>query len=513
MDLSIWTAHRAEWAPDKTALYCEDRETSYAALEQRVSRLAGVLVETLGVAEGDRVAHLGFNSPDLVALLFACSRVGAILVPLNWRLTAAEHAFMLGDCTPRVIFAEPDFIEHFERTPHGLPATTKVAMAEPGAASWQSMAALLESAPPHPPTRARVRALPLKIVYTSGTTGRPKGAVLTDEALFFNTLHALAVFDLTSRDRVPAHLPMFHVGGMNIMTVPTLHAGGTVVVYRRFDPGQLLRDIARHRLTLLLAVPAISQALITHPEFAGTDISSLRCVSTGSSTVPEAAVRPWLERGIPVTQVYGLTESAPIAAAVPIADAQRKIGSAGRAVMYCDYRIADDRGLACATGVRGEVWLRGPNLLREYWRNPQATAESFAGEWFKTGDIGHADADGFLYIDDRKKDVIISGGENIYPAELENVLADCAEIAEFAVIGRADAKWVEVPVAVIVTRPGCTLSRVDVLKLFDGRLARYKHPRDVVFVAGPLPRTSLGKVQKFELRARFAEQVSQATPA
>jgi fatty-acyl-CoA synthase len=218
--------------------------------------------------------------------------------------------------------------------------------------------------------------------------------------------------------------------------------------------------------------------------------------------VPEAVLRPWLARGVPATQVYGLTESGPTAIALPIADAERKIGSCGKPCLHTEARVVDAAGRDVPAGERGEIWLRGPNLLREYWGNPEATAESFTGEWLHTGDIGHQDAEGYYYVDDRKKDVVISGGENVYPAELEAVLADCPEIAEAAVLGRPDPHWGEVPVACVVLRPGASLTRAQVLARFPGRLARYKHPRDVVFLDA-LPRTAMGKVQKFELRRRL----------
>ncbi len=505
MDISLWIAHRAEWSPHRTAIHFEARDLSYLELERRIAALAGALRDRLGVEPGARVAHLGLNSPDLLALLFACSRIGAIFVPLNWRLTPAEHAVMLGDCAPKVLIAEADYIDHVARIERDISGIELVALGTADVAGpWRPLEALTSAPRPLGPNAHCESNAPVEIVYTSGTTGRPKGAVLTQQGLFFNTLHALQIFDLTQHDTVAAHLPMFHVGGTNIMTLPALHVGGKVVMQRRFEPGALLRDIAAHHVTLLLAVPAVSQALLAHPDFAGANLSSLRQVCAGSSTVPEAVMRPWFARGIPVTQVYGLTESGPIATGIPIADAARKIGSGGRPVMYCQCKLADEAGKPVAPGARGEIWLRGPNLFAEYWRNPEATRAAFEDGWFKTGDIAHADADGYLYIDDRKKDVIISGGENIYPAELENVLADCADLAEFAVIGRADPKWVEVPVACVVAKPGRTLTKDGVLALFAGRLARYKHPRDVLFLDGPLPRTSLGKVQKFELRQRLA---------
>jgi fatty-acyl-CoA synthase len=245
--------------------------------------------------------------------------------------------------------------------------------------------------------------------------------------------------------------------------------------------------------------------MVAHPDFAKTDISCLKCICGGSSVVPETVIRPWLERGVSFNQVYGMTETGPVAIASSIPDGRRKSTSAGKPVPYMEAKLVNDAGGEVMTGERGEIWLRGPTLLKEYWRDPAATRESFAPDgWFRTGDVAHCDEEGFYYVDDRKKDMIISGGENIYPAELENILADCPEIAEFAVIGRPDPKWVEVPVCVVVRKPGRSPSAEDILALFQGKLARYKHPRDVVFVEGPLPRTSLGKVQKFELRQRLA---------
>ncbi len=256
-------------------------------------------------------------------------------------------------------------------------------------------------------------------------------------------------------------------------------------------------------LSLCLAVPAVAQALSRHARFAAADLSSLRAMCTGSSTVPEAVIRPWMDRGIPVTQVYGMTESGPTAIALSIADAERKIGSCGKPAAHCEARVVDAEGRDVVQGHPGEIWLRGPNVMTGYWRNPEATADAFTDGWLQTGDIGHQDADGFYYVDDRKKDVVISGGENIYPAELEAILADCPHIAEAAVVGRPDPTWGEVPIACIVPQPGAALTPDDVLALFQDRLARYKHPRDIVFLEA-LPRTAMGKVEKFTLRRLLA---------
>jgi fatty-acyl-CoA synthase len=374
-----------------------------------------------------------------------------------------------------------------------------------GRSAWSDLAELLEGAAPLEPGSGGELALPVLIVYTSGTTGRPKGAILTQEALFYNALNSIAALDMTSADHVLTVLPMFHVGGLNIQTTPAIHAGATITIARRFEPAETLSLIASRRPTLFLAVPTVAQAVAGHPAFGATDLSSLRAMTTGSSAVPEAVIRPWLARGVPVTQVYGMTESGPTAIALPIADAWRKSGSCGKPALHCRARVVDASGRDVPRSERGEIWLRGPNLAAGYWRNPGATAEAYTEGWFHTGDVGHQDAEGYFYIDDRRTDVVISGGENIYPAELEGILAGCPDIAEAAVVGRPDPRWGEVPVACVVPRAGARLTREDVLALFRDRLARYKHPRDVVFVEA-LPRTVMGKVQKFELRERVARR-------
>ncbi len=502
MDISGWISRRADWSPAKTAVRFEGREIGYAELDAEVRRLAAMLDGELGVRSGDRVAHLGLNGPDLLALLFACARLGAVLVPLNWRLAPPEHLYILQNCTPKALLVEPEFIAATNGIRDRLGGTRLVAYGPPRD-DWRGYDALLAAAGDD---AGQPRAGPdsaVMLVYTSGTTGRPKGAVLTQNALFYNAINAISAQDITSADHVLTVLPMFHVGGMNIQTTPVLHAGGTVTIHRRFDPGATLAAIDDDRPTLFLSVPAVIQALIGHPAWAATDLTSLRLVGTGSSTVPEALIRAWLDRDVPVTQVYGLTESGPVAICLPEADAAARIGSCGKPAMHCDARIADDAGNDVPAGATGEILLRGPNLLSHYWNDPAATEAAFSDGWFHTGDVGHRDADGYYYVDDRKKDVVISGGENIYPAELENVLADCAGIAEFAVVGRADATWGEVAVACVVPRDGADLTPDDVRALFHDRLARYKHPRDVVFMT-ELPRNVMGKVLKYELRKTLA---------
>ncbi len=498
-DISNWIAYRANWSPEKAALRFAGQTYDYAAFEARIGKLARMLKDELKLAAGDRVAHLGYNSVEMLELLFACARIGAIMVPLNWRLAAPEHAWILNNCGPSALLAEADFTVVIDSIAGELPAAMiLVNYDKTPAAGWLSYQGLLaEAETAVGPGGGGER--PLLIVYTSGTTGKPKGTVLTQEALFYNALNSVAVHDMSSQDHVLSVLPMFHVGGMNVQTTPALYMGATVTLHARFDPDAFLNSVAADRPTVSLAVPAVTQALIQHPDWAETDLSSLRLVSTGSSTVPEALIRPWLDRGIALTQVYGLTETGPVSIALRIEDATSHLGSCGKPAPHGRARIGRDDGSDAAPGEKGEILLQGRNLFSAYWQAPELTAASFTDGWFHTGDIGHVDEDGFYYVDDRKKDVIISGGENIYPAELEQVLADCDGLVEWAVIGESDPRWVEIPIACVVAKPGSGIDGAAVLALFEGRLARFKHPKRVIFMDS-LPRTALGKVRKFELR-------------
>jgi fatty-acyl-CoA synthase len=342
---------------------------------------------------------------------------------------------------------------------------------------------------------------PLLIVYTSGTTGRPKGAVLRQEALLWNAAMSQHMHDLTARDHVLTVLPLFHVGGLNIQTTPALQLGATVTLHARFAPGPTLDAIAADRPSLIVLVPTTIQALIEHPGWAETDVSSLRAVTTGSTQVPQPLIDAVEARGVPVLQVYGSTETSPIAVYTRLGGDIARPGSTGLPGLACEARIVDEAGREVPPGERGEVVVRGPNVLFEYWGNAAATAEALREGWFHTGDIGTRDADGYFYIHDRKNNVIISGAENIYPAEIERVLADHSAVAEVAVVGRPDPKWQEVPVAYVVRRASVAADAEALKRHVAAHLARFKVPREIVFVDS-LPKNALGKVQHFRLKER-----------
>jgi fatty-acyl-CoA synthase len=347
---------------------------------------------------------------------------------------------------------------------------------------------------------------PLLIVYTSGTTGRPKGAVLRQEALLWNGAMSQHMHGLTSDDHVLTVLPFFHVGGLNIQTTPALHHGATVTIHSRFTPDSALAAFANDRPTLTVLVPATIQAITDHPGWPTADLSSLKAISTGSTIVPQVLIERFTRRGVPVLQVYGSTETCPIAVYTRLGGDLTREGSTGLPGLYCEAAIVDDAGNELPPGTPGEIVVRGPNVFFEYWGNEAATRESLNNGWYRSGDIGLRDADGYFWVHDRKKNLIISGGENIYPAEVERVLLDHPEVVECGVIGRPDSRWDEVPVAYVIKRRGGSVGADDLKVHIQSQLARFKVPREIIFV-DDLPRTALGKVQHFMLRQIDAQAV------
>ena len=497
MDLSTWVSRHAAATPGKTAIRYGGHDLSYRDFAALIERVAGALAAA-GVRRGGCAAYLGCNSPEALAMFFACARLGALFMPLNWRLTAAEHKQMLDDCPPGALVVEAPFLVQTDTLRGQLGATRLVALGS-SAAGWQDWAAFLAAALPVPHDASIGPDTPVLICYTSGATGKPKGVVLTQDAIDCNADNSVDMHALKADDRVLTVLPMFHVGGLNIQTTPALRAGCTVLLLPRFEPDAALDAIERDGANLTLIVPAIADMMVSSPRWARTDLSSLRMISIGSSIVPVHLIEAIHARSVPVAQVYGATETCPISAYQKRDEALRTVGSTGRAALRCQLRIADNNNADLPTGQTGEILVKGRNLFSYYWHNPEATAAAFVDGWYRSGDMGWLDDDGFLTVVGRKKEMIISGGENIYPAELENVLAQCDDVLEAAVVGRSDARWGEIAVAVIVPKPGRPLAAADILTLFEGKLARYKHPKDVVFVEG-LPRSALGKVRKEELR-------------
>ncbi len=510
MDLSHWIERNARFAPTRTAIRFASQDISYAALADRIDRTAAAL-EHAGVREGEVVAYLGHNHPLIIELLFACARLGALIAPLNWRLARPEIRRTLEDCRPRILIAQSAFIKGPEAVE--APADTRCIAVEPsdhpGRSCWESFIAEVPAGASF--TCRGNPDSPLVLCYTSGTAGVPKGVVLHQDALLTNALNSAHMHDLTSRDHILTTTPMFHVGGFNILTLPALHAGASVVIHPRFDPQATLDTIEREQVTLAVLVPAQLTAMLDLPTWNPAQLRSLRMITTGSTIITEQFARKINAFGIPLAQVYGSTETGPAAAYQRAGDAMSRPGSAGAPALHCEVRIVNSAEAPVAPGEDGEILVRGGNVMRGYWNRPELTASALRNGWYHTGDVGHLDQDGFLYVVTRKRDMIISGGENVYPEEVESALLEMAEIKEVCIFSKPDHRLGELVTAAIVLREGAALTAASVSLFLTDRLARYKHPRAVHFVTC-LPRTSLGKIIRSEVRQSIVGNAPGANP-
>lgn len=486
-----WLAKRERLTPDKVALIdaATGERRTYRQWNARANAVAHLLRQRLRVQKGDRVAVLAANAPEYLDLLFAVGKLGAILVPLNWRLTVRELEIILRDCAPAVLFHDDTYADNARQAAAllGIPLARLGEQAETSAPATTPDLSLED---------------PFLILYTSGTTGVPKGALLSHRMITWNCINTEISWDLWGTDITPTFAPFFHSGGINVLTLPLVHKGGTIVLLRNSDPGAVLESIERERCTIVFAVPTVFQMMLEHPRFASTDLSSVRFCVTGGSSCPIPIIEGYSRRGLTFRQGYGLTEVGVNCFSLAPEDALRKAGSVGQPVFHSEARIVDDRGQEVGVDEVGELVLAGPHVCSGYWKRPEATAEAFQNGWWHTGDLARRDAEGYFYIVGRKKDMLISGGENIYPAEIEGLLATHPKIAEAAIIGVPDAKWGEVGRAIVVVRPGETLTAEEVLAFCAGKLARYKIPKSVAF-APILPRNAMGKVIKAELREQF----------
>ncbi len=498
--LGDWVHRQAAKDGDRNALTFDGEMLSYAAFADRIDRLASGLVHELSLRPGDRIAYLGRNHPHLLTLVFAAARLSLIVVPMNWRLAPPEHQAILADAEPAAFIAEKAFANEIE-APIGKQGPRRPIALDFSKEGWRRFDELLECGSGSV-NQAGGASSPLLIVYTSGTTGLAKGAVLTQDAVRWNAANSIDMHDMRGDDSILTALPLFHVGGLNIQTLPALAVGAEVLLEAQFDPEKALEIIVEAKPTHTVLVPAMMKALIDHPAFEETDLSSLRQITTGSSLVPTALIQVFHDRGIPVTQVYGTTETAPIAVYQRVADALSTIGSAGRIGKHGEMRVIGEDGTVTEPGVPGEIQIRGPQVMTGYWNNPGATDEAFSGDWFRTGDVGRLDECGNLVVEARKDDLIKSGSERIYPAEIEDLLRKVDGVDEVIVVGRADLIWGEVPVAVVQLATGADIDAGRLLTRLDGRLARFKWPKEVRFVEA-LPRSALGKVLRYRLRAEL----------
>ena len=478
----------------------------FAKFWRRVERVTGHLQATWAVRPGDRVAWLGLNHELQLVTLIACARLDAIFMPLNYRLALAELRQVLDDAQPTLLVHDAE---------HAAVASSLCPVTQSDTCSALLQERLIDTASPRSMALPIVRAeAPVLLVYTSGTTGQPKGALHTQAGLWANAQASDFAHGFTSGDHVLSTLPLFHVGGLCIQTLPALLSGVTVSLHARFEPALWLQAVAQDQATLSLLVPATLRAVMDHPLWPGTDVSSLRGVMAGSSTIPLPYLQAFHDRAIPVGQIYGTTETGPVSIVLPLAQAVARMGAAGWPHPQAQVQLRNDAGDVVAPGQTGQVVIRAPNVMQGYWPGAQAGSREvdsgLQDGWFATGDLGQAAADGCITIVGRSKDMIISGGENIYPAEIENLLATLAGVAECAVVGLDDERWGEVPVAAVVrtaSPTGEALSEAAVLAHVQEKIARFKWPRKVVFVA-ELPKSALGKVQKSALQSALHIQAA-----
>jgi len=492
--LGSWPARRARKTPHRTALIHGGTPLTYARLYERTTRLAHAL-RGRGVRRGDRIAYLGPNHPSYLETLFAAGTLGAVFVPLNTRLAGPEIAFQLADSGAKALVYGPSHAGLVA----GLPGNTDVRAYVEAGADYEELVASAAHEPIDEPVAPDDTCI---IMYTSGTTGRPKGAMLTHGNLTWNAINVLVDTDLIADERALVSAPLFHTAGLNMLTLPVLLKGGTCVLVEAFDPDATFDLIEQHRITFMFGVPTMFEQVARHPRWKEADLSSLRILTCGGSPVSTPLIAAYQERGLTFLQGYGMTEASPGTLFLDAEHAVSKAGSAGVPHFFSDVRVVRPDLTAVDVDETGEVVVRGPHVMPGYWGLPEETAASFADGWFRSGDAARVDEDGYVHIVDRIKDMIISGGENIYPAEIEDLLLAHPDIVECAVIGVPDDKWGEVPRAVVVPREGRSVDPDEVLASLAGRLAKYKIPKSVV-LADELPRTASGKLLKSRVRTRF----------
>ena len=496
--LANWFSLRARNTPERRALVFENRVWTYGQMQQAIVACAARLA-ALGIRKGDRVAFLGLNQPMFFFSMFASARLGAIFVPLNFRLTGPELAFMIEDCGAAALIVDAQL------NPVIAPQRDRLVSLKAWLSAEDEAGSASAEPPPAEPIAAREDDVAM-IMYTSGTTGRPKGAMLTHGNFWWNNVNGLHGLDVLADDVTLTAAPIFHIGGLNVTTLVTFQKGGTVVLHRSFDPGRALADIAAHKVTTMFGVPAMFLFMAQHPAFAETDFSSVRVLVVGGAPSPLPLLKTYLARGVSMQQGYGLTETAPMVSFLAPEHALTRVGSSGRPPLFTEVKIVDSAGRTIENpGVQGEILVRGPNVTPGYWGLKEATAQAIDRQgWFRTGDAGFFDADGFLTISDRIKDMIITGGENVYPAEVESALMRHPAVAEVAVIGEPNDQWGEGIVAIAALKAGQSLT-IEELRAFAGEnLARYKLPGRLEIVAA-LPRNTTGKILKYQLRETFAK--------
>jgi acyl-CoA synthetase (AMP-forming)/AMP-acid ligase II len=495
-------AHHAARAPDRPITIFEGRTTTYGQMEQSAAGLAAGL-HARGLRAGQVVALLSYNCPEFLQAVFAANYLGAVAMPINWRLAAPEVRYILEHSGARVLVCDQALLDLADQATAGLEQPlVRTCIAPSAPTGWTPLAELTDSAAPVPDRAPTGPDDVHRLMYTSGTTGRPKGVMLSHANLAWKNLAHLVEFGFTATDLGLACGPLYHVGALDLTTTTLIAAGAPTIIHRAFDAAAVVDELERSRVTTVWLAPAMVNAIMALPGVEQRDLSSVRVIINGGEKMPIPLIER-IQRTFPsawFADAYGLTETVSGDTFLDRGSIVAKLGSVGRPCLYLDLEVWDEQGRPVAAGERGEVVMRGPKVFKGYWRDPDATARAFAGGWFHTGDVGVRDEDGYLWIVDRLKDMIVSGGENIAGSEVERVLYEHPAVLEAAVVGRPDERWGEVPVAFVALRQAGSTTADELMTWCRERLARFKVPKEVTFLDA-LPRNPSGKVLKRELRA------------
>ena len=488
MRVDQWFCEFGGISSDKPAIIFKDHIWSYEKLNNAIIETASFLQKEGNLKIGDRICFYGPNNPEQIILLLAASKIGVILSPLNWRLANPEIEFQVNHSKPKIIFYHSRFKKNLDLL--NLNKNIEVVAIDTSLGKNKSLVERRKNL--YKVNNIADNNLPVLLVYTSGTTGKPKGALLNQKALICNAKMSHHAHSLQPSDNVLVFLPLFHVGGINILLMPALLLGATVVLQEKFDAEDAIKAIENYQITHIITVPTVLDQIINSKSWNEAKLSSLRAISIGSTNVPMSLIKKVHEYNIPIIQIYGATETGPMAIYQTIEDALISEGSIGKKGLYCFVRLVNEELEDVGYGEPGQILIKGDNILESYWEDKTSTKDSIIDGWFLTGDVAKVDIDGYYWFVDRIKNVIISGGENIYPAELETLLSKNLDLKEYSIVGRKDEKWGEVPVIVAV-RKNLNVLPEEILKLFKGKVANYKIPKDVLFVKA-LPRNALGKI-------------------
>ncbi len=504
MNIGQWPTKWAQVDPNGPCLKYQDLEMSKVEFNCRINRMAHAL-QDMGVKKGDRVAALLANSNVFLELLFATSKLGVIMVPLNFRLAAAELDFIINNSEPVALIYSPEFVTVIDDLKGKIPTVQnricEMTGGDPDDVDVEAWIADKPDTEPVPDSEVTLDDGQF-IMYTSGTTGKPKGAVISHGNTQWNVVNSIHAYPSESSDIAICCAPLFHIGALAVSAIPNLYVGAKIVIQRMFDPIGVLKLIEDNKASTMFGIPVMFLFMSQMPDFEKTDFSSVRYLLAGGSPCPKPLIDVFLKKEVQFSQGYGMTETAPGITVLMPEEALEKLGSCGKTLFHVNMKIVDMKGNEVKQGETGEILVKGPNVIKEYWRRPEDTAKSFVDGWFLTGDMGYEDEEGYLYIMDRRKDMYISGGENVYPAEVEDVLMGLPQVADAGVIGVPDDKWGESGMAILVKTPDTEVTEEEIIQACKQKLAGYKVPKKVTFV-DELPRTLTGKILKKDLREQF----------